>query len=140
MKKLEKMAERLQLELEDTRTRINGMDQEVMDLTRDNDDEGGAARNHMGDEGSNDYERERLASIQSEMNVRVQLIEAAQQRIADGTYGICQRCGKKIPAARLEAMPFAAYDIACQEIVDAEAETPGFQPNEPTASDATAPA
>ena len=38
----------------------------------------------------------------------------ALRRIEDGTYGICADCGKKIPAARLQAKPEAARCIACQ--------------------------
>ena len=35
-----------------------------------------------------------------------------------GTYGACQRCGEPIPPDRLEALPWAAYDIDCQRVVD----------------------
>lgn len=31
----------------------------------------------------------------------------------DGTYGICEKCGNPIAAARLEAMPSARYCIDC---------------------------
>ena len=31
-----------------------------------------------------------------------------------GSYGICERCGKKIGVARLEAVPFAALCIECK--------------------------
>lgn len=40
-------------------------------------------------------------------------------RIADGSYGICQRCEEEISAKRLQALPWAAYCISCQEKVDA---------------------
>jgi len=40
-------------------------------------------------------------------------IEAALQRIAGGTYGICARCGDAIPTARLEAVPFTRTCIEC---------------------------
>jgi RNA polymerase-binding transcription factor DksA len=59
-------------------------------------------------------------SLQREMILRLQLIDEALQRITDGTYGVCRRCGQPIPDDRLEAIPFAAYDIECQEIVDRE--------------------
>lgn len=41
-------------------------------------------------------------------------IEAAERRLADGTYGSCLECGVAIPAARLRASPAAARCIACQ--------------------------
>ncbi|HZS24476.1 MAG TPA: TraR/DksA C4-type zinc finger protein [Gaiellaceae bacterium] len=38
-------------------------------------------------------------------------IDAALQRIEDGTYGKCAECGKEIPAERLEAYPWASLCI-----------------------------
>jgi RNA polymerase-binding transcription factor DksA len=41
-------------------------------------------------------------------------IDAALDRIASGTYGVCVRCGVDIPLERLEFRPFAAGCVACQ--------------------------
>jgi RNA polymerase-binding transcription factor DksA len=41
-------------------------------------------------------------------------IDAALDRIADGTFGRCTHCGVAIPAERLAVRPFAAGCIACQ--------------------------
>jgi RNA polymerase-binding transcription factor DksA len=41
-------------------------------------------------------------------------IDAALDRIADGTYGVCVQCGVDIPAERLEFRPYAAGCVACQ--------------------------
>ena len=40
-------------------------------------------------------------------------------RIADGSFGICQRCEDEISPKRLQALPWAVYCIGCQEKVDA---------------------
>jgi DnaK suppressor protein len=40
-------------------------------------------------------------------------------RIADGSYGICQRCDDEISLKRIQALPWAVYCISCQEKVDA---------------------
>ncbi len=53
----------------------------------------------------------RLGERESQM---VADIDGALQRIDDGTYGTCERCGKPIPEARLEALPTARLDAACQ--------------------------
>ena len=42
-------------------------------------------------------------------------VEEALQRIADGSYGQCIRCGNEIEAARLEAIPWTAYCIRDKE-------------------------
>lgn len=44
-------------------------------------------------------------------------IDAALDRIAEGTYGRCQHCGVEIPAERLEFRPFASGCVACQTSV-----------------------
>lgn len=41
-----------------------------------------------------------------------QLLEA-QQRLAAGTYGICEICGKKIPAGRMLARPESRSCVPC---------------------------
>ncbi len=41
-------------------------------------------------------------------------IERALVRLKQGTYGVCEGCGKKIPVARLNALPFTTTCIGCQ--------------------------
>jgi DnaK suppressor protein len=50
---------------------------------------------------------------QEELDEEVQLgeIEHALSKIAAGTYGICEGCGRPIPLARLRALPEARFDI-----------------------------
>lgn len=40
-------------------------------------------------------------------------IEAALERIEDGAYGRCEDCNARIPAARLEAIPYATCCVRC---------------------------
>lgn len=42
-------------------------------------------------------------------------VEAAKQKILDGTYGECEDCGNDISQARLTARPTACLCIGCQE-------------------------
>ena len=42
----------------------------------------------------------------------------ALKRIHDGTYGICVACGNPIPEKRLEAIPWAARDIKCEQALE----------------------
>jgi RNA polymerase-binding protein DksA len=44
---------------------------------------------------------------------RLRRIDSALQRIKDGTYGRCQRCGRAIIEARLDAVPDALYCVQC---------------------------
>jgi DnaK suppressor protein len=41
-------------------------------------------------------------------------IENALERMKEGTYGLCEVCNRKIPLARLDALPYATMCIECQ--------------------------
>jgi DnaK suppressor protein len=45
-------------------------------------------------------------------------IRRALARIADGSYGTCLHCEEDISPKRVNAVPWAAYCIKCQEQVD----------------------
>lgn len=45
-------------------------------------------------------------------------VEDALQRVADGAYGKCVICGRPIPPARLEAVPWTPYCLEDQEKLD----------------------
>lgn len=55
----------------------------------------------------------RLAGIEVDRH-RLQDIEQARQRLADGRYGVCATCGDDIPRERLLAQPTAIRCAACQ--------------------------
>ena len=41
-------------------------------------------------------------------------IQEALERIAAGTFGICESCGRRISAARLKARPVTTFCIECK--------------------------
>ncbi len=45
-------------------------------------------------------------------------VRGALSRIKDGSYGICMHCDEDIKLKRLDALPWAAYCIRCQEAAD----------------------
>jgi DnaK suppressor protein len=53
-------------------------------------------------------------------------VRAALFRINDGSYGVCLHCEEDIKPKRLDAVPWAAYCIRCQEAVDRHE----FEPSE----------
>jgi DnaK suppressor protein len=48
----------------------------------------------------------------AEENIQQQVREALR-RLEDGTFGLCEECGRPIAKARLDAVPFAAYCVHC---------------------------
>ena len=57
----------------------------------------------------------RLGERESQM---IADIDQALLRIQEGSYGVCARCGKLIDERRLEAVPTARYDAACQALIE----------------------
>jgi DnaK suppressor protein len=56
---------------------------------------------------------EALAAIEKAALDEVVAIEAALERLASGHYGVCAVCSGRIPAARLQAVPYAVTCTAC---------------------------
>jgi DnaK suppressor protein len=44
----------------------------------------------------------------------------ALEKIKDGTYGVCEECGKEIEAERLDAMPVTSLCIECKKREEAK--------------------
>ncbi|MFJ8470200.1 TraR/DksA family transcriptional regulator [Streptomyces swartbergensis] len=42
-------------------------------------------------------------------------IDAAFVRLQQGTYGVCQGCGRSIPVERLEILPYVRCCVPCQQ-------------------------
>lgn len=58
------------------------------------------------DAGTATFEREKDLSIEQNVRDLLSKIERALERIEEGTYGICSRCGKPIEKARIKALPY----------------------------------
>lgn len=56
-------------------------------------------------------EREQDLILSAGARATVEKIDAALARIENGTYGICQKTGKTIPKARLQAIPWATERV-----------------------------
>lgn len=73
---------------------------------------------HMADVATDMYDREFNLSLASNDREMLQKIEAALLRISKGTFGLCLKTGKRIPEARLKAVPYAEYCLEVQEEMD----------------------
>jgi len=70
--------------------------------------------NHPADAGTELFEREKDIALAGNIDSLISHIEAALERIHAGTYGACDRCGQRIPDARLRIAPYAIMCISCQ--------------------------
>ena len=59
-------------------------------------------------------------------SARLEEINAALERIDDGTFGTCEECGKDIARSRLQAVPYSRQCIECaRKAQQQEPATPG---------------
>ena len=55
----------------------------------------------------------RASGLRTEALSLLDEIDAARQRLVDGTYGTCILCGQTIPAERLRIRPWAREHVTC---------------------------
>ena len=101
--------EALKIELEE---RLATMQSRLASIKKD------ATSSHSGDSAEQAQERENdevVDAIGNETAQSIHVIQAALERIAGGTYGACDSCGKDIGLARLEAVPEATRCVSCAD-------------------------
>ena len=84
---------------------------------------------HQGDAGSDAYDRDFALSVLAKEQDALYEIEEALMRIRKGVYGICELSNRKIPQARLEAIPFARLTVECQAQWEKEYGKRRFRPS-----------
>ncbi len=67
----------------------------------------------MADVGTDAFEQEITLDLLGNENEVLEQIDAALKRIANGSFGKCEECGRGIAKARLDAMPYAALCVKC---------------------------
>jgi DnaK suppressor protein len=85
---------------------------DLEELIEDSSDSSG---DDQADAGGKTFDREHEFSLAN--NTRDLLIQTlrALDRLADGTYGVCESCGKPIGKARLQAAPRATLCVPCKQ-------------------------
>jgi DnaK suppressor protein len=59
------------------------------------------------------FERSQVAALARQAEEHLAEVDAAVARLEAGTYGVCERCGRPIETARLEARPTARTHVDC---------------------------
>jgi RNA polymerase-binding protein DksA len=68
---------------------------------------------HPADLGTHYFEEEVTLSLVENEEQMIAEINAALERIEQGTFGRCETCGKEIAKKRLQALPYARHCIDC---------------------------
>ncbi|MBN2051451.1 MAG: TraR/DksA family transcriptional regulator [Spirochaetales bacterium] len=103
-----KMESALQKEKEEIIQTLMSEDEDFEALVKDMDPK------DLADIAADDIDRSTLEVLTAKDSRRLRLIDSALSRIRNGRYGMCIKCNKKIPEARLEAIPYALMCIECQ--------------------------
>lgn len=76
--------------------------------------------NHSADIGTETFEREKDFGLREDLMTTLDMVEEAERRLERGAYGVCQRCGRAIAEARLEAVPWTAFCVDCETRLEEE--------------------
>lgn len=76
---------------------------------------------HPADLASHNFEEDVTLGLLENEDQIVGEIDAALDRLNKGTFGRCGACQQEIPQARLQALPYARYCIACTRTRQGEA-------------------
>ncbi|MFG0260068.1 MAG: TraR/DksA family transcriptional regulator [Phycisphaerales bacterium JB041] len=107
-RQLEKYAEVLHHKRRELLGDIDSMENEALKS------DGGASSSlpqHMADQGSDSYDQTLSLDLAAADRTLLKEIDAALDRIADKTYGICAQTGKPISKERLDELPWARFSI-----------------------------
>lgn len=107
-----RMRELLHAEDSETRRLISALSSDIKDLAAAR--EGDNSDDEHDPEGSTlAFERSQADTLLRQSEERLIAIAEAEQRLVDGTFGICTNCGNPIPEVRLEIRPYAPTCVAC---------------------------
>jgi len=107
-RQLDKYAEVLHRKRRELLGDIDSMENEALKS------DGGASSSlpqHMADQGSDSYDQTLSLDLAAADRTLLKEIDAALDRIADKTYGICAQTGKPISKERLDELPWARFSI-----------------------------
>ncbi|MCK5672937.1 MAG: TraR/DksA family transcriptional regulator [Spirochaetales bacterium] len=68
----------------------------------------------LADLAADDIDKKTLEALNQKDLRKLRLIDSALSRVKNGRYGLCMRCGTRIPEERLEAIPYALMCIDCK--------------------------
>ena len=87
---------------------------EITELQRDR--LADSAGDDQADTGTKTFEREQEITLANNLLERITQVERAIDRLGEGNYGWCERCGNAIPVERLAAFPSATLCVTCKQL------------------------
>jgi DnaK suppressor protein len=94
------------------------IERSLVDLDPAPDEELSHVDQHLADAGSELFETEREAGLATQLREELAAVERAEQRLAEGKFGLSVESGEPIPDERLERMPWAERTVEEQARYD----------------------
>jgi len=104
---------RLAAEREQITARLAALQRDLDSIIASTASAAGADDEHDPEGSSTAFDRQHVAALLGHAKDRLAAVERAEQRLDDGSYGRCERCGRAIGAERLAARPAAETCVAC---------------------------
>ncbi|MGO9216332.1 MAG: TraR/DksA family transcriptional regulator [Streptosporangiaceae bacterium] len=111
-KELAEVRQELQEEADGLRRDISAAESEIAERLGD---AVGDAGDDSADAGAKTFQREHELAVTQNARELLGQTERVLAKITDGTYGVCESCGKAIGKARLQAFPRATLCVACKQ-------------------------
>jgi len=106
-KELIDLRERLEAERDDLRAQLEELEESTFSAAQSDITGEMGFDEEYADAGTNTFEREKDLSLVNNLRDLMDRIDKALAKMDDGTYGLCDRCGKPIEKLRLKALPYA---------------------------------
>jgi DnaK suppressor protein len=106
-KEIADLKERLEAERTDLRAQLDELEESTFSAAQSDITGEMGFDEEYADAGTNTFEREKDLSLVNNLRDLMDRIDKALAKIEDGTYGLCDRCGKPIEKLRLKALPYA---------------------------------
>ena len=113
-KELARFRKLIEAERDRVRRNLGIIEEEISDRTLNKSSGSQGYSNHMADIGSDAIEQEQAFLHASQETEYLKQLDEALKRVENGTYGVCETCGDKIPQKRLEAYLAAELCVACK--------------------------
>lgn len=107
--------------LQDERERLEREIGEIDHLDRDQTQVEEIGIGGSADMGTDTYQREMDEGIEIDLKATLNQVLHAIERLDEGSYGKCTRCGKPIAVDRLRALPYTPYCLECATVTEATA-------------------
>lgn len=79
---------------------------------------------HLADSATDEFDHDRALALLAREENALQEVTAALHRIESGAYGVCELSGRRIPAARLRAIPWCRYSLEVERELERRGEGP----------------